>query len=103
MCKREPRGHGRFGAEGDSLEKKRTVDHCIYFQTTAGRAAFVEAIEGKGFEFSVEEPPDEDSIQLELHRVESVGLHDIHDSVMELVRLAQEHGGDYDGWEACVA
>jgi hypothetical protein len=40
---------------------------------------------------------------VQLVREDPVSLSRIHDLVMELSELAEEHGGHYDGWGAPVA
>ncbi len=89
---------------GDPLTKPRRVDHRAAFSAERGRAAFLAAVTELGFEAV---PPEVKSANrrrylAQVHRVDSVELEDIHSTVMELKLLAEEHGGDYQGWETTV-
>jgi hypothetical protein len=88
---------------GDHHAAPRPVDHYIYFEGARGRDAFAAAARAKGF---VAEPTDEGSRKrphgVHLVRNDPVALGHIHDVVMELSKLAEDHGGDYDGWGAPI-
>lgn len=87
--------------EGDALRLPRRVDHWIDFPTANARDAFVGDAAREGFE--VEEAIDDVRFGARVHRVDSVELEHIHQVVMTLLKLAEPHAGDYDGWETSVA
>lgn len=85
---------------GDPLTLARRVDHWAYFPDQQTRAAFAMAVAPHGFE--VEELDEAEPSRAHLHRVDSVELDHIHQVTTLLEQLAEEHGGDYDGWETSV-
>ena len=95
-------------SHGDSLKAPRRVDHWVYFATREGRDAFEREMRARGFD--VEQKSDTDVLGdpsalqfgVQIHRVDSVMLEDIHRVVVELSDLADANGGDYDGWETQV-
>jgi len=89
---------------GDPLVQPRRIDHWIYFGSAANRDAFVEVVTRDGFTLqeSGEGAGGERPFSAHIYRMESVQLDDIHATVMSLVELAQEHRGEYDGWETSV-
>jgi regulator of RNase E activity RraB len=89
---------------GDPLKRPRRVDHWIYFEVASRRDAFVQAALDDGYEVESahEDATSERRFCAQLHRVDSVELEEIHDVVMSLMELAEEHDGEYDGWETSV-
>jgi hypothetical protein len=89
---------------GDSLTKPRRVDHLAQFATADARDRFVEAAMRAGFALQraaeVKHKPLRFGAQL--FRLDAVELDRIHDVVMELVELAADEGGEYEGWESPV-
>lgn len=89
---------------GDTADVPRDVDHFIHFGDAAKRDAFLAAAQKIGFRGEGgEEENSELPYSAHLVREDPVELDHIHDVVMELVELADEHGGEYDGWGAPVA
>ena len=92
--------------KGDVHETPRKVDHWLKFADEAGRDACRDTL--LAIDFSLEgESRSEDGdgalpCWLQVSRVDSVDSHTINGITLELLRLAQEHGGDYDGWECPV-
>lgn len=88
---------------GDPLTIRRRVDHWVYFSNAVRRSAYAEAVRKLGFE-AIELVPEDDGSNLCLlvHRVDSVELEAIHEVTNALAELAQEHDGDYDGWETPI-
>ena len=91
---------------GDAHETPRPVSHWLTFATEDARsscrdtlAAIEFTIEG---EFMSEDPDDALTHTLVVSRVDSVDSHTINGITLELMRLAQENGGRYDGWESPV-
>jgi len=95
-------------AEGDSLKVPRRVDHWAYFATRYGRDAFEGEARSKGFDVEQKSDTnvlgDASALQfgVQIYRVDSVALEDIHGVVMELSELASTFEGEYDGWETQV-
>lgn len=91
---------------GDSHETPRQVDHWLEFPDEDARAACRDTLVAIEFkvesEFPSEEDDDEMPFSLVVSRVDSVDSHTINGITLELARLAQEHGGRYDGWESPV-
>jgi len=87
--------------KGDALATPRRVDHWAYFHGADDRDAFVGAASREGF---AAEPTHDEQGQFgaQVHRVDPVELDHIHGVVMQLVALAEVHGGDYDGWETSL-
>ncbi|HEY0251026.1 MAG TPA: DUF695 domain-containing protein [Kofleriaceae bacterium] len=85
---------------GDPLAASRRVDHWCYFAKAADRDAFVDEANGERFE--LQGLSDDAMHGAQIHRVDSVELESIHETVMSLVELAAKHHGEYDGWETSV-
>ncbi len=86
--------------QGDPLLEKRRVDHWLFFPDAAARAEFTERVVRQGFEPM--NTPDEERVGVQIHRVDSVQLEEIHALTTELAELAASVGGEYDGWETEV-
>jgi Regulator of ribonuclease activity B/Family of unknown function (DUF695) len=82
---------------GDVVATPRRVDHWAYFETATARDAFVQSVTRDGF--ALDQVLDGDSFGAQVFRTDSVELDHIHDVEMTLVELAEQHGGEYDGWE----
>ncbi|MCR9246532.1 MAG: DUF695 domain-containing protein [bacterium] len=90
--------------EGDPLTAERRVDHWIYFARAADRDTFLGESRKLGFDGDHAEGLDEPerSHGLQIHRVDHVDLGSIHEVVVTLMRLAETHAGDCDGWKTQV-
>lgn len=86
---------------GDDHSIPRPVDHALYFRAPAERKAFAAAAIRAGFAV-VSEGDDETDGRgryfLNVVRTEVVTLEQIDRTVLKLLELAKQHGGDYDGW-----
>jgi hypothetical protein len=93
--------------QGDVHETPRQVDHWLEFAGEEARAACRDTLTAIDFkvedEFHSEESGEELPHTLVVSRVDSVDSHTINGITLELARLAQEHGGRYQGWECPVA
>jgi regulator of RNase E activity RraB len=91
-----------LAAEGDVHELPRKVDHWLYFADEEGRTACRDTLTAIGFEVEEESLTEDDAAQLPfalvVSRVDSVDKQSINGVTLELVRLAGEYRGDYDGW-----
>jgi hypothetical protein len=85
----------------DPLTTERRVDHWAYFPDERARSAFLTAVAARGFEPAVPAST-EDNFAAHVHRVDPVELDHIHAVTTLLEGLAEEHGGEYDGWETSV-
>lgn len=84
----------------DAHEIPRPVSHWSYFATSAARDAFVRDAAKQGFELVGKLKSKRPGAQIS--RVDIVELDHLHDVVMTLIELAEQHGGEYDGWETSV-
>ena len=94
-----------LGQGGDVHEVPRKVDHWLEFPSPEARAAARSTREAN--EIAVEGVYESDAgaalpYSLVVSRVDSVDMRTINGITLELARLAQEHGGNYDGWESPV-
>ena len=89
---------------GDVLSVKREVCHWIYFRTTLSRDLFKEAATKAGYKIVSESNAEDGNLPfgLTVARVHSVEQQVVDAIVLELLRLAQQFDGDYDGWETPV-
>lgn len=86
---------------GDVHSIPRRIDHWTWFRTPTARQAFVEAVTRDGF--TVESTSDDpQAFGAQVFRTDTVELDHIHQVVMKLFKLADQHDGYYDGWEAPV-
>lgn len=87
-------------SHGDSLEVPRPVDHYVNFTDRAARDEFLKLAVERGFEGRTSDVEDEAAPRFCAHlvREDPVDLSHIHEVVLELRALADEHGGEYDGW-----
>lgn len=90
--------------QGDQHTKTRPISHWAYFPTAEARDAFCASATTKGFTLVDNsiyvDDLSSDPFGAHLEKVSAVS--DIDDVTIELLRLANSHGGDYDGWEARV-
>ena len=90
---------------GDNLTKEREVFHWIYFKSESDRENFLEKIKNDNFSI-VDKGSDkswgEFAYRLQLKRVDKVDQNSVDEYVIYLWKLANEIGGDYDGWETSI-
>jgi hypothetical protein len=94
----------RLAARGDARTIVREIDHWAYFPTPESRASFVEAGIRAGFRLRGTSEPTGPwqgfGAQL-YHR--DVPIDEAMEQVtLLLYDLAEESGGDYDGWETLI-
>lgn len=96
---------GRLHQAGDSLTQPRPVDHYANFKTTEDRESFIAAAASLGYE-AASRPERSDETEypfaVGLIRVDAVDAETIDRITFELFELAQEHGGEYEGWGSKV-
>lgn len=86
---------------GDDHAITRIVDHAIYFRSAAERAAYASMAVTLGFGIQHESEDTQSAERphfLNLTRSDPVTSDHINAVVAELVKLAEQFGGDYDGW-----
>ena len=90
---------------GDKLTKEREVFHWIYFKSNSDRVKFLEKIKNDNFSI-VSKDSDESwgefSHRLQIKRIDKVDQNSVDEFVIHLWKLANEIGGDYDGWETSI-
>ena len=91
-------------SRGDSLNQPREIDHWVYFREPDQRKQFQARVEGMGFRTGglTEAPSREAAYGIQIRRVDLPSYNAIDDVTLPLFRLAQEFGGEYDGWETVV-
>ncbi|MBF9254376.1 DUF695 domain-containing protein [Pontibacter sp. 172403-2] len=91
--------------QGDQAYVPRKITHWLYFKTATDRAAVLQALTAQNYtlELAEEEPKEEVYPQkLVISRQNKADDETINEVTMELFRLAQQHNGEYDGWESPV-
>ena len=92
-------------SNGDTLTKRRQVDHWIYFKTQDDRQNFLTKIKDEGFQIinqaTIKESTDF-PYTLQIARVDNVDLDSVNAYTLSLWELAGEYNGDYDGWETSI-
>jgi regulator of RNase E activity RraB len=92
--------------QGDPLTAPRPVSHWAYFPSAQKRTEFVTRVKPKGFKVTDESENDDPAAKyrygVTLERTDRVDWQSINEVTLELFDLAQELGGEYDGWETTV-
>lgn len=85
------------------LTRPRHVLHVLYFPGEAAARAAVEDVERAGYDATVLEPKDDDS-DWALHAEDTRVVDDTTVPAFRVLfeRIAERHGGTYDGWEAAA-
>lgn len=90
----------RFRQDGDRLEQPRPIDHWLFFHTEADLNAAAAKVGTLGYTVSdggrIEQEEDHPSYRLQLSK--NAPLTDIDNDTWELIDIAYENNGDYDGW-----
>jgi uncharacterized protein (TIGR01619 family) len=91
-------------ADGDTLVEPRELNHWIYFEDPEKRYEFVAAVTAFGYKADCEtdERWKPRPYRAMLSRVDHVAPESIDEAVLQLFRLANHYGGEYDGWETPV-
>jgi uncharacterized protein (TIGR01619 family) len=89
--------------QGDKLSAVREVQHWLYFPSERSRASFREEVLSAGFRIGYESKVDgENPFGITVVRGQPVEQELIDGTVIELLRLAEQFHGEYDGWETQV-
>ncbi|MCE9522760.1 MAG: DUF695 domain-containing protein [Alphaproteobacteria bacterium] len=91
-------------SHGDLLTTKREIDHWAYFPSAESRDTFVARANAIGYTLRVPTERGEPGKKFEaqIFRVDSADIDEINSVTLELFELAQQLGGEYDGWESPV-
>lgn len=89
---------------GDRLNKKRPVDHFIYFKTENDLSGFLNEIKGRGFQVVSKERTDleEYTWSVLLRRDDPIDPESVDNYVLYLWQKAHDANGDYDGWGSTI-
>lgn len=89
---------------GDRLNKKRPVDHFIYFKTENDLSGFLNEIKGRGFQVVSKERTDleEYTWSVLLRRDDPIEPESVDNYVLYLWQKAHDANGDYDGWGSTI-
>lgn len=89
-------------SKGDDLVTPRPVDHYVVFTSARSADRFRAAAARHEFECRTGEAPKGGPITIIATREDPVDLESIHEVTSQLANLAEEEGGEYDGWETRV-
>lgn len=91
-------------AQGNDHDKKREVDHWIYFSTETGRDRFAVEVEKNGFTvISKQQNEDrEHPFTINISRGDTTNWDDVNEYVWFLCDTAEANEGVYDGWGCTV-
>jgi uncharacterized protein (TIGR01619 family) len=91
---------------GDKLIQPREVYHWIYFKSAEDREKYIEKVKQEDFKVedidTITGHDSEFKYKLKISRVDNVGYGDVDNYILYLWELANELGGDYDGWETSI-
>ncbi|OOE12477.1 DUF695 domain-containing protein [Fictibacillus arsenicus] len=90
--------------ENDDLEEPRKIEHWIEFETLDDLKAFEQDIQNEGFTTeNFEQQKNEDgTYSITISREDGVDYHLIDSVTDTIIAAAQQHNGQYDGWESPV-
>lgn len=94
-----------FEDMGDDLSVERPVRFYAYFDDQASAEAFSREARAAGFsdervEKSADSDPEDDRIGVIAIRTTAIDFDSVHPITMQLLEMAERHGGEFDGWEA---
>ncbi len=88
---------------GDVLSVKREVRHWIYFRSKLSRQQFGKTVPDSGYKIVSESDGQGDRpFGIVVSRIQSVEQAVADAIVLELLQLAQQFDGEYDGWETPI-
>ena len=91
---------------GDNPEAEREVDHWIYFSAEKEMEDYAVKAETLRYKVLSKKKLDDGKrmpYQLNISRMDNTQWGNVDDYVWELIELAKEHGGEYDGWGCPIA
>ncbi len=89
--------------QGDHPDIPREVDHLVYFEDEVGRDCFAGLVVAKGYRIVSKDQTEQGARRYPIciAKVQTTQLQVVNEAVLDLCKIAREHGGDYDGW-GCV-
>lgn len=87
---------------GDTLRKRREINHYAYFESAAGRDAFAGLLPGLGYAIDGTSDDNDAPEAFGVAFSNVASPIEIDDETIVLSRLATDNGGDYDGWETQI-
>jgi len=86
--------------EGDNPEIERLIDHWLIFEKEDAREKYISKIERLGYKVLSKNNLSEGkyNYQLNIAKVSDATRNTINDNVWQLITLAKEDHGSYDGW-----
>jgi len=89
--------------KGDVLTATRQVQHWMYFTSSASRELFKQEVAKAGYQVEYESLVEgEKPFGISVSRTQPITEVDIDATVLDLLSLAQQFGGEYDGWETPI-
>jgi regulator of RNase E activity RraB len=89
--------------EGSDLSRPRSTDFYVYFRTREGADAAAEAVRAEGYDVRSSADPESERPWLVLaSRQLVVEEGSIEEAEAFFRKLAEQHDGEYDGWETGV-
>ena len=96
----------KLAEHGDRASLPRRIDHWAYFPTPVARASFALAIAEHGFNVVGENLQSDTEVELphglQFMREDTAEWEAVNGLTEALSELAEQHEGDYDGWECPV-
>lgn len=89
-----------FEENGDLLERERRVDHWLYFETEKHAKKCMKEFEADGWTQEDLQKTESGEYQLQIFKSHNIELHEVDQITWNLISTAEEHEGEYDGWEA---
>lgn len=87
---------------GDDMTSARPIEHLAVFPSKDAAANFVQWLREEGFELMDGPSKHDGQWHVEFSQVSSLDLDEIFDQTSAASQSAEEHGGEYDGWQCRV-
>ncbi|MFC2491588.1 MAG: DUF695 domain-containing protein [Campylobacter curvus] len=88
---------------GDNASLPRDVDHFIDFDSEKDMENFGQKIAQIGYKILSKQPPREDLKKFSINTMRNQNLENIDEDTWELINLAKDFSGVYDGWGCPIA
>lgn len=85
-------------AQGDQLDRPRSIDHWLYFSSEAKRQEFIKSVENEGFQVLSTSLSEEGDYRFVLNIARENCPEEMDEVVWALISLAEPLDGIYDGW-----
>ncbi|UEB50002.1 ribonuclease E inhibitor RraB [Campylobacter curvus] len=88
---------------GDNASLPRDIDHFIDFDSEKDMENFGQKIEQIGYKILSKQSPREDLKKFSINIMRNQNLENIDEDTWELINLAKDFNGMYDGWGCPIA